>query len=149
MGLRVKLSAVYNKELKVEFYLIFLNFDKIFKFFRVIEEKQDAYSCTACEIHHVFHFQLLENGLGVNLPFHGKTEMDNADVSRSLIYFENKEKNTTHRCYFDLFRMMRMETKLKKRVKVENKMMIWMLNKDRDHQPTEQLAQQQRLMMFN
>lgn len=97
----------------------------------------------------LFIFQPLGNGLGVNLPFHGKTEMDNADVSRIFIYFENKKKNTTHRCSSNLFRMMRMATKLKKRVKVENKMMIWMLNKDRDHQPTEQLEQQQRLMTFN
>ena len=58
--------------------------------------------------------------LGVNLPFHGRTEMDNADVR---IFFIGPSSEILS------FRMMKMLMKQKKKVKEVNQMMKWMLNK--------------------
>lgn len=46
VGLRIKFSAVYNKELEVEFYSIFLNFNKISHFF-ALSRRRRMRSCTA------------------------------------------------------------------------------------------------------
>lgn len=55
--------------------------------------------------------------------------MDNADVW----LFKN---NKIFKFKFNFFRMMKMETKLKRKVKVANKMMKWMHNKVLDHPQT-------------